>query len=302
MIYNQNSDVIIVGGSYSGLSAAMALGRALRQVLVIDNGQPCNIQTPRSHNFLTRDGQIPKQISALARKQVEKYETIQFYDGLATNVRKKSRGFSVTTQSGENFNCSKLIFATGVRDLVPDIDGFSECWGISVIHCPYCHGYEVRNETTGIFGNGDAAFEFSKMIFNWTKDVAVFTNGKSTFSGEQSRKLKQHRIKIIEKEIDKLEHHKGYIENVIFKDGSKSSIKAMYAKIPFVQHTDLPKKLGCELTEQGFIKVDAFQKTTVHGIFACGDNCNFMRSISTSVAMGTLSGAAANKEMIEEAF
>lgn len=295
-------EVIVIGGSYAGLSAGMALGRALRRVLIIDSGKPCNIQTPYSHNFLTQDGKTPKKISTIARQQVEKYNTVKFHNGIATSGTKIEKGFQITTQSGKIFFAGKLIFATGIKDIMPDIKGFSECWGISVIHCPYCHGYEVKNENTGIFGNGDYGFDFSKMISNWTKSLTLFTNGKSTLTEEQADKLKKHNIKIVEKEIDNFEHTKGKIENIVFKDNSKTSIKAIYSRTPFEQHCDIPNKLGCELTEQGYIKIDAFQKTTVYGIYACGDNTTFMRSVSNAVAMGTLSGAMANKEIIDETF
>ncbi len=299
---NNNFDIIIIGGSYSGLSAAMALGRSLRNVLVIDTGKPCNRQTPHSHNFLTEDGETPKKISMKAKKQVEKYDSVKFYDGLATGGVKTQKGFEIATQSGDTFTSKKLILATGVKDIMPDMKGFSESWGISVIHCPYCHGYEVKHEKTGILGNGEYGFEFSKMINNLTKDLTLFTNGKSTLTEEQTLKLKAHHIKIIEDEVDSLEHSKGYIKNVVFKNGSKSSVKALYAKVPFVLHTDISTKLGCELTEQGYIAVDAFQRTNVHGVYACGDNTTFMRSVSSAIAMGTAAGAMVNKEIIEEAF
>jgi thioredoxin reductase len=295
-------DVIIVGGSYSGLAAGMALGRALRQVLIIDSGQPCNRQTPRSHNFITQDGKTPQEISTAARRQVEAYNTVTFYNGLATGGRRTEEGFEISTRAGDVFIAKKLVFATGIRDVMPDIKGFAECWGITVIHCPYCHGYEVRNEKTGIFANGDIAFDFSKLIHNWTKDLSLLTNGQCTLSGEQSQLLKGRGINIIPAEIDRLEQQKGHLQAVIFKDGSHLPLKALYAKIPFVQHCDLPKNLGCELTEHGFIQVDAFQKTSVPGIYACGDNTTFMRSIANSVAMGTLSGVMANKEIIDEEF
>ena len=185
-------DVIIVGGSYSGLAAAMALGRALRKVLIIDNGKPCNKQTPHSHNFITQDGKTPKEISALAKEQVLKYKTVEFYNGIATKGIKTANGFEITAQNGDVFTAKKLLFATGIKDIMPNIDGFSECWGISILHCPYCHGYEVRNEKTAIFGNGDYGFEFSKLIHNWTKELALYTNGKSTLTEEQTQKLKSH--------------------------------------------------------------------------------------------------------------
>lgn len=302
MTDKNNFDVIIIGGSYSGLSAAMSLGRALRTVLIIDSGKPCNIQTPHSHNFITQDGKTPKEISAIAKQQVEKYDTVTFHNGLATNGVKTDKGFEIITQSEDIFTAKKLIFATGIKDIMPDIKGFSECWGISVIHCPYCHGYEVKNKKTGILGNGEYGFDFSKMICNWTKDLILFTNGKSTLTEEQTAKIKKHDVKIVETEIDRFEQSNGQIQNIIFKDGSKTAIKAMYSRPAFQQHCDIPVKLGCELTEQGYIKADMFQKTTVYGVYACGDNTTFIRSIANAVSLGTLSGAMTNKEIIDEEF
>lgn len=297
-----NLDAIIIGGSYAGLSAGMALGRALRNVLIIDSGKPCNSQTPHSHNFMTQDGKTPKEISSLAKEQVLKYKSIQFYDGLAINGTKTETGFEIITQSGEKFQAKKLIFATGVKDIMPNIQGFSDCWGISIIHCPYCHGYEYSNDKTGILANGDMAFEMGKLINNWTKDLIVFTNGIATFTSEQLEKLAKHSIKVIENEIDYFEHTKGQIENLIFKDGSKTAVKALYSRPAFEQHCIIPKQLGCELTEQNYIKIDPFQRTTQHGIFACGDNTTMLRSVSYAVAMGGIAGTMINREIIEEEF
>ena len=122
-------DAIIVGGSYAGLAAAMALGRALRKVLVIDGGNPCNKQTPHSHNFLTNDGKTPKEIAGLAKQQVRMYGTVSFLNDLATaGIRTKS-GFEIQTQTGEVFTSKKLLFATGIKDIMPPIPGFAESWG-----------------------------------------------------------------------------------------------------------------------------------------------------------------------------
>ena len=187
---DNNLEVIIIGGSYSGLSAALSLGRALRNVLIIDSGTPCNRQTPHSHNFLTQDGRSPKQIAILAKEQVSQYKTIKFYSGLAVSGAKRANRFEIKTQTDDLFYSGKLIIATGRKDIMPDIKGFAECWGISVIHCPYCHGYEVKNEKTGIVGNGDYGFEFSRLVSNWTKDLTLYTNGKSMLTKEQTEKLR----------------------------------------------------------------------------------------------------------------
>ncbi|WP_276371646.1 NAD(P)/FAD-dependent oxidoreductase [Chryseolinea sp. H1M3-3] len=295
-------DVIIIGGSYSGLAAAMALGRALRKVMVIDSGKPCNRQTPYSHNFITHDGKPPGEIATLAKHQVQMYDTIRFFNGMAIKGTKTESGFEIQTLSGERFGAKKLIFATGIKDILPNVEGFGECWGISVLHCPYCHGYEVRNERTGIVGNGEYGFEFASLISNWTKDLTLFTNGRSTLTTEQAAKIKSHRINIVETEIDRFEHTKGHLHSVIFRDGTTASTKVIYTRVPFEQHCVIPETLGCELTDEGYIRIDSFQRTTVSGIFACGDNVNRMRTVANAVAMGTTAGMMVNREMTLEEF
>jgi thioredoxin reductase len=299
---NNNFDVIIVGGSYSGLAAGMALVRALRKVLIIDSGKPCNRQTPHSHNFLTQDGKTPNEIATLGKQQVQMYSTVSFLEALAINGIRTENGFQVEVASGEKFTAKKLVFATGITDIMQNIPGYAECWGISVLHCPYCHGYEVRNEKTGILGNGEYGYEFSSLIFNWTKDLTLYTNGKSTLTAEQTLKLRKHNIRIEESEIEKFEHVDGYLQNIIFKNGIAASVKALYARSPFVQHCGIPELLGCELNDDGFIKVDPAQKTTIPGVFASGDNTTRIRTVANAVAMGTNAGMMVNKELIEEEF
>lgn len=299
---NKNFDVIIIGGSYSGLSAGMSLGRSLRSVLIINEGKPCNRQTPYSHNFITHDGKTPKEIETLAKADLENYKTIKFYEGKAEQLVKNTYGFEVEVSSGERFYSKKIILASGVKDIMPDIPGFAECWGISVLHCPYCHGYEVRNEVTGILADGDMAFEFSKLIFNMTKKLTLFTNGKTVLNTDQIQKLKDHSINLNEEEIESIEHENGKIQKINFKNGNTVALKALYAKIPFEQNIEVSEGLGCELTEYGFIKVDFMQKTSVPGVFACGDNVTMMRSVANAVAQGSFAGAMANKELSEEEF
>lgn len=295
-------DVIIVGGSYAGLSAAMALGRSLRRVLVIDSGVPCNRQTPHSHNFLTQDGNTPDEISTLAKQQVEKYETVKFYKGLATIGTKTVNGFEVTTDTIDRFTAKKLILATGIKDIMPDIPGFSPCWGISIVHCPYCHGYENRKQNTAILANGAKAFHLASLVNNLTDHITILTTGKADFDSEQNDKLKKHNIKIIETEVSEFVHKTGHLQKVVFGDHTKMTFDVVYAAIPFLQHSDMPVALGCELTEHGYVKVDAFQKTTVPGVYACGDSTNMLRSIANAVYSGNLTGAVVNGELTNDRF
>jgi thioredoxin reductase len=205
-------------------------------------------------------------------------------------------------ESGKTFAARKLVFATGIKDVMPDVPGFAQCWGISALHCPYCHGYEVRHQKTGMLANGDAGFELASLISNWTKDLTLYTNGNSTLSEQQRVRLEKHKINIVESEIDRLEHTNGYIKNIIFKDGTKAPVAALYARPTFIQGSTILQSLGCELTPDGYIKVDPTQKTTVNGIYACGDNTTRLRTIANTVAMGTTSGMMVNRELLEEDF
>ncbi|WP_256259888.1 NAD(P)/FAD-dependent oxidoreductase [Winogradskyella luteola] len=295
-------EAIIVGGSYSGLSAAMALGRSLRNVLIIDSGLPCNRQTPHSQNFITQDGATPKEISQKAKSQVLKYNTVNFIEEIAIKGKQANNTFHILTASGKEFETKKLIFATGIKDIMSSIKGFSDCWGISVVHCPYCHGYEIKNKKTGIIANGEMAFHLASLVNNLTDDLGILTRGKAIFDPEQMAKLNKNNIRIIEKEITEIEHENGYIKNVIFNDNSREPFEATYAPLPFKQHSDIPELLGCELNEQGYIQVDTMYRTTIEGVFACGDNCSRMRSVANAVASGNIVGAVVNMELTNEQF
>lgn len=302
MTHTKDYEVIIIGGSYAGLSAAMSLGRSLRRVLIIDSGLPCNRQTPYSHNFITHDGEKPSVISEKAKAQVLKYRTVGFINDLAINGKKSAGGFEITTQTGEKYQSKKLIFATGIKDTMPDIAGFTACWGISIIHCPYCHGYEFRHKITGILADSAKGFHLAGMVNNLTDKLTLFTNGTAGFTEEQMIKIKNQQIEIIESTVAAIEHEKGQIKNIIFDDGSKKHLEGLYAALPFTQHSSIPESLGCELTEHGYIKVSPFQETTVSGIFACGDNSNMMRSVANAVHTGNLTGALINGKLVEENF
>ncbi|NOW98515.1 NAD(P)/FAD-dependent oxidoreductase [Mucilaginibacter sp. SG564] len=295
-------EVIIIGGSYAGLSAATSLGRTLRKVLVIDSGKPCNQQTPHSHNFLTRDGETPAAITQIALEQLMMYDTVKLIADTAIEATIKEVGFRIQTSWGKRYLAEKLLFATGVKDTMPDIPGFAECWGISVIHCPYCHGYEVRQQATGILGNGDIAYEYAKLINNWTKDITLFTNGVSTLGMEQVIQLRARNINIEETRIREIVHENGRLKGIALENDELYHLNALYNRPAFVQHCDLPIKLGCDLTDAGYINVDSFGRTNISGVYAAGDNTTPMRAVSMSVALGAAVGAFINKDLIDNSY
>lgn len=295
-------DTIILGGSYAGLSAAMALGRSLRTVLIIDNDKPCNRQTPHSHNFLTQDGKTPAEISAVAREQVAQYETVQFLSDSVTTASSAEEIFTIETTTQKQFRAKKLIIATGIRDIMPLMPGFADSWGISVIHCPYCHGYEFRGKRNGILVPEDpaAALHLSGLVKNLSDDVTLFTNGKNPFDDAQLSNFANRDIHVNSSKIAEIIHQNGNIAHLTFENGELVALDALYARVPFDLHHNIAEQLGCSKTEMGLLQIDAFQKTTVPGVYACGDICNPMRSVASAVYTGNLAGAMVNMALCEE--
>jgi thioredoxin reductase len=300
-VSDRKYDVIIIGGSYAGLSAALALGRSLRTVLVIDNWDPCNKKARQSHNFLTHDGEKPNVIAFKARQELAFYETVKLIADTVVDVTQQGDGFEVAT-TGETFNAQKILFATGLKDIMPDIAGFADCWGNSIIHCPYCHGYEVYQEKLAVFGNGDEGFEFTKLISNWSEDLTLFTNGVSTLNHGNEQKLAEHGINIIQTKITGINCVNNQVQLIKLIDGTEHAIQAIFARVPFEQHTNIPAQLGCALTEQGHIQIDDFGATTIPGIYAAGDNSSPLRGVANAVANGMMAGVFINKALIDLIF
>lgn len=303
MTINKIYDVIIIGGSCAGLSAALVLGRSLREVLVIDAGQPCNRQTPASHGFLTRDGESPAQLLAIAREQLSNYPNVELRAGTVVNAQLTTEGILVTSQptdgsASQQVIGKKLLLATGLFDIMPDLPGFAECWGRSVLHCPYCHGYEVHGQPLGVLANGEVGYEMATLIQHWASHLTLFTNGPSTLTETQKDTLTQLGIPIVETPIALLDHQAGMLTGIVFDNGSRVPLTALFSRVHFRQHTDLPEHLGCELHETGLIKVSEVGETNVPGVFAAGDATTLYRQVSQAVASGAKTGAWINRELL----
>lgn len=294
-------DVIIIGGSYAGLAAALALGRSLRKVLVIDSANPANKKAPHAHNFITNDGRPPAEITRIAREQVQAYPTVSFIDALAEDVIPYGNSFEVVA-NGAAYTTRKVLFATGVTDLIPVTPGFEACWGISILHCPYCHGFENKGKKTAVIGNGDMGYELAKVIRNWTDKLTLYTNGTSTLSPDEVLRLNRHGILIVENEIEIIEENDGNIVRVNFKDTLPETPEVIFTQLPFKQQCDIPEKLGLEMTEKGFLLVNKCRETSIPGIFGAGDCLSLFRSVANAVASGNKAGALINKCLIDEDF
>jgi len=291
-------DVLIIGGSYAGLSAAMALGRARRAVLVLDAQRPRNRFTPHAHNLLLHDGAAPADLSARARQQVAAYPTVQLLATEATRATPlPGGGFAVDTPLG-TFEARRLLLATGMHDELPPLPGFAECWGKSVIHCPFCHGYEVADQPTGIWANGDDAGHLVQLLLNWSRDLTLFTNGPATLGDDVRQLLHTHNVPLEETPVAELLHQGGQLAALRLADGRTLPLPVLYARVPARQASTLGAQLGCELTEQQFLRVDALQRTTVPGVSAAGDCCNPMAQLAQAIAAGNLAGGMLSRELI----
>ena len=291
-------DVIIIGGSASGISAAMTLGRSLRNVLIIDSKTPCNRNSKHSHNFITNDGKAPKEIIDNTNKELLHYDTVSIIDGTVLNILHKDNEFHVATSAGKLFIGKKILLCTGLTDISPDIPGFSECWGNTILHCPYCNGYEHRNEPTAILANGEAAYHLGILINNWTKDIIILTNGLSELRNEEVEKLASRNITINDDVISEFKHENGKIESVVFNNGKIKHPKVLYASIPFEQQSGLAEKLGCKMSLHGHIDVDDEQRTSIDGVYAAGDCTDQQRAIAVAAASGTKAGFTINLDLI----
>lgn len=299
---NSDFEVIIVGGSGGGLSAAMVLGRSRRKTLVIDNGRPCNAVARQSHNFLTHDGDSPALIRQQALKKISVYPEVKIHFGTALKALQTETGFAVETEAGAKFTGKKLVFANGLTDDLPAIKGIKECWGVSALHCPYCHGYEFKDLPTGLILDGSDFLNTASIIHNLSRDLVVLTNGLKPLNAKQLQTLERHNIEIIYESIAEVEHRNGLLQRVLFTNGSSRNFDVLYAPTNRLYHNVLAASLGCELGNSGYIIRNRDMKTNVDGVYACGDVSGAVRSVAVAVASGNIAGSTVNNDLCREDF
>jgi len=299
-------DVVIIGGGVAGLSAALVLGRCLRQVLVCDHGRPRNRSSKHLHGFLTRDGESPMEMLAIAREQLQRYETVLFnesrvIDAVSLSSRKDDgRGFEITLDTGDIKQSKNILISTGIVDELPEIPGFNECYGKCVFHCPYCDAFELQGRPLAIYGRGESVYSLALMLYHWSKDLAIISNGKSNLSKEQLDATSKRNIKVYEKSITALENTDGRLKQIHFADGSRLQRTGIFFSAGSFQHTDIPKLLGCNLNENGGIKTSKFMSTNIPGVYAAGDAMKEVQLAIMAAAEGAMAAVAINKGFHKE--
>jgi len=302
-VANQQSscDVVIVGGSNAGLSAALQLGRARRHVLVYDTGTPVNAPAYESHGFFTRDGASPAELLAIGREQLLTYPTVELRRVAVTGIThdENGEGFVVTLADGTTTHTRAVLLATGVTAIFPPIEGVAERWGVSVNSCPYCHGWEVRDEPLAVYGSGDMGFHYAMMIAHWSRDLVLCTDGPAGFTEGQQHTLAAREIRMIEEKIVRLEGANRELEQIVFADGTRLPRRALFFVPQWRQSSDLATQLGCTLTLSGGVQVDLQGLTSVPGVYAAGDTIRMATgNIASAVAEGAMAGAMLNGALI----
>lgn len=295
-------DVAIIGGSNAGLSAALVLGRSMRRVLLLDDGRPCNRFSQASHGFLTRDGVAPAELGQIAREQLRRYTTVEPVQATATAVSGSDGAFTVDTSAGATYRARKLLLATGIRDILPPLPGIESFWGTSVFHCPYCDGWEVRDQPLAVYADSTAAFHQATLIQHWASQLTVFTGGAEVFDAAQAALLAKHGIQVLTTPVAALEGDGGQLTGVRLADGTVHACRAMFVRPGMAQRMTFAQDMGCALTPSGHVQVDVLGRTSVAGVYAAGDIASPMRSVALAVAQGSAAGAGVNHALISEAF
>lgn len=290
-------DVIVIGGSYAGLSAALQLARARRQVLVVDAGRRRNRFADSSHGFLGRDGLAPAAIAAAGRADVAAYPTVQWHDGSATAAALDGDGFAVTLDGTKTVSGRRLVLATGVCDELPPIDGLAERWGKSVFHCPYCHGYELQQGAIGILANDDKAFHQAMLLPDWGK-VTLFTNGRFVPDEEQRAAMASRGVLAIDDTpVLRIEDH----ATVVLADGRRLPHAGLFTYGRLHMASPIAEQLGCAFEDGplgAYIRTDMGKQTSVPGVFAGGDASLPAGNVALSVADGAMAGFGAHRSLI----
>lgn len=292
-------DVIVVGAGPAGLSAALILGRCRRKVLVCDAGRPRNSASRALHGFLTRDGIEPAEFIRIGREQLRPYTTIQLRAEEVTHARQIDNGFEVKV-AGDVVSARKLLLATGVVDRLPDVEGLESFYGRSVFHCPYCDGWELRDQPIAIYGKEDRGAGLALELTGWSKDLIVCSDGPATISVAERKQLDQLNIPLREERISRLEGTDGQLERIVFASGEHILRRGMFFNTGQDQHCDLAASLGCDFTDRGAVRTGEYEMTNVPGLFVAGDASRAVQLVIVAAAEGAEAAFAINKALIKD--
>jgi thioredoxin reductase len=291
-------DVVVIGGGAAGLSAALVLSRARRRVLVADAGKPRNAPAAHMHGYLTRDGLPPSDLLAAGRTEVTGYGGEVVEGTVSTVAGEVGVGFDVVLTNSSRLTARRLLVATGLRDELPDIGGLWERWGRDVLHCPYCHGYEVRDQPIGVLGGSQESVAHGLLLAQWSRDVVFFAHS-TELNGEQREQLDARGVAIVE----------GLVSRVVVENDELAGVEAggrvvarsaVFVRPRFVPNADLLVGLGCAADEDGWVSVGNTGATSVPGVWAAGNVANPRAQVVTAAGEGSAAALAINTDLVAE--
>jgi thioredoxin reductase len=293
-------DVVIVGGGPAGLSAALILGRCSRRVLVCDDGHPRNAASQAMHGFLTRDGMAPSAFLQSAREQLRPYDTVELRNVTATDARCEDGRFITTLATGESITSRKLLIATGVRDNLPEIDGLRERYGRSVFHCPYCDGWEVRDQPLAVYGREEKGYGLSLELTAWSRDVLLCTDGPCGLDAGQRERLARNGVLLREDRVRRLDAADGEFQRIIFDGGEPARVRALFFTTGQHQRSPLATRLGCDFNDKGTVRTGKYETTHLPGLYVAGDASRAVQWVIVAAAEGAEAAFAINTDLIKE--
>lgn len=289
-------DVIVIGGGYAGMAAALQLLRARKSVLVIDAGQRRNRTASHSYGFLGQDGVDPAELAATARAQLAAYPTLTWQEGEVARATGEIDKFQVTLTTGEDFAARRLLFATGVADALPPVLGLAERWGQSVFHCPYCHGYELDQGQIGVIASGPMSAHQAQLLQDWGK-VTLFTNGTLRLDAAAQADLDRRGVVIEHTPIDRIEGE----ADVILTDGRTLGFAGLFTAPRCAPASQVAQAMGCAHMETPLgvqIQTSDEKETSLRGAYACGDVARVPHSVSLAVADGAWAGMQLHRSLV----
>ena len=296
---NHKYDVMIIGGGPAGLSAAMVLGRCRRKVILFDAHKQRNRFSDAMNGFITRDGTKPAEFIELARQELTKYK-VDLCAASVKKVRHFKKGFEAETESGEKFTGRKLLLATGLKDILPELENLETFYGKSVHHCPYCDGWESRDKAIGAYGKNRQGVGLALSLKTWSPQVTLFTDGTNRLTPEDREKLQRNDIHIVTKKITRLQGKDTELQKLVLEDGATEQCEALFFSTGTDQQAVLAQMLGCEFTSRGVVKTRKLQKTNIKGLFVAGDAARDVQLVIVAAAEGTKAAVAINMELQEE--
>ncbi|GAA4067409.1 NAD(P)/FAD-dependent oxidoreductase [Actinomadura miaoliensis] len=288
-------DVVVVGAGAAGLNAALLLGRARRRVTVIDAGRPRNAPAAHMHGFLSRDGLPPATLLALGRAEIARYG-VRLVQGRVEHI---DHGFHVHLVGGPVIEARRVLVATGLRDELPDIPGVRERWGRDLLHCPYCHGYEVRDQPLAVLGTGPGAVHQALLLRQWSDDVAFFPHTLELTAADRER-LEARGLRMVEGEIEHLVVEDDRLRGIALTDGRVVPRAAAFLFPRMVPHDELLTGLGCDRDDNGWVVTDRTGRTSVPGVWAAGNVIDPRAQVVTAAGMGSAAAFAINTDLLDE--